>query len=123
MNAPWFSSGPPLADGLQAIEAEILREKAEALGRTGLRLEEALDALEKTRQTIDGIELHLRHCMGPAEETASLREAYSTLTGRVAILRERAYQAYQFLIIHREAVGLRNHLEVERRYKILERLR
>lgn len=123
MNAPRLSSGPPLADGLPAIEAEILREKAEALGRTGLRLEEALDALEKMRETIDGIELRLRHCMGSAEETASLREAYSTLTVHVTILRERAYQAYQFLIIHREAVGLRNHLEVERRYKTLERLR
>lgn len=77
-NSPRWSSGPPRTDGLQAIEAEILREKAEALGRTGLRLEEALDALEKTRETIDGIELRLRHCMSSAEETASLREAYST---------------------------------------------
>ncbi len=61
--------------------------------------------------------------MGSTEETASLREAYSTLTVHVMILRERAYQAYQFLIIHREAIGLRNHMEVERRYKTLERLR
>lgn len=123
MNYFRLSSGPSLADGLHAIEAEILREKAEALGRAGLRLEEALDALEKMRETIDGIKLRLRHCMGSTEEMASLREAYSTLTVHVTILRERAYQAYQFLIIHREAVGLRNHLEVERHYKILERLR
>ncbi len=77
-NSPRLLSGPPRADGLQAIEAEILREKAEALGRTGLRLEEALDTLEKMRETIDGIELRLRHCLGLAGETASLREAYST---------------------------------------------
>jgi hypothetical protein len=48
-----------------------LREKAEALGRAGLRLEEALDDLERVR----------------------------------------------------EAVGARNHLDVERCYRISERLR
>jgi hypothetical protein len=65
------SSGPRRGDRLQAIDAEILREKAEALGRAGLRLEEALDDLERVR----------------------------------------------------EAVGARNHLDVERCYRISERLR
>ena len=41
------SSGPRRADCLQPIDAEILREKAEALGRAGLQLEEALDDLGK----------------------------------------------------------------------------
>jgi hypothetical protein len=62
---------PSRAERLQAIDAEILQEKAEALGRAGLQLEEALDDL-----------------------------------GRV-----------------RGVVGARNHLDVERCYRISERLR
>ena len=65
------SSGPRRGDRLQAIDAEILQEKTEALGRAWLRLEEALDDLEMVR----------------------------------------------------EAVGVRNHLDVERCYRISERLR
>jgi len=36
-------------DTLQAVEAEIRREKAEVLGRAGERLEDALNALESMR--------------------------------------------------------------------------
>lgn len=120
----WISaSGLGRKGALQAIEAEILREKAEALGRAGLRLEKALDDLENVREAIDGIELRLRRCGGCPEETALLREAHSSLIARLGPLRNRASLAYQFLIIHREAVGVRNHLEMERCYRILERLR
>ena len=115
---PWHRQ----AGRLQAIEAEILQEKAEALGRAGQRLEEALAAMEQVREAIERIEFHLRQCSDPAE-TASLREAHSHLTARYGVLRDRAHQAHQFLIIHREAVGARNHLEVERCYNISERLR
>ena len=107
-----YKDSPPLAsglgrqDGLQQIEAEILREKAEALGRAGLRLEEVLDALESVREAIDGIELRFRHCGDSPEETALLREAHSNLIARLGPLRDRASLAYQFLIIHREAVGV-----------------
>ncbi len=110
------------AGRLQAIEAEILQEKAEALGRAGQRLEEALAAMEQVREAIERIGFRLRQCSDPAE-TASLREAHSHLTARYGVLRDRAHQACQFLIIHREAVGARNHLEVERCYNISERLR
>ena len=115
---PW----PRRADRLRAIEAEILREKAEALGRAGQRLEEALDAMEQAGEAIDAVEVRLQQC-SDASETAQLREAQSILTARNRLLRDRAREAYQFLIIHREAVGARNHLDVERCYNISERLR
>ncbi len=110
------------ASRLQAIETEILQEKAEALGRAGQRLEEALSAMEQVRGAIERIEFRLQQCSDPAE-TASLREAHSHLTSRYGVLGDSAHQAYQFFIIHREAVGARNHLEVERCYNISERLR
>lgn len=111
------------AEGLRAIEAEIMGEKAEALGRAGQRLEEALRVLENARGTIDEIEIRLRDCGSSPEELSLLREARADLTARLKVLRDQADQAYQFLIIQREAVGVRNHLDVERCYGISERLR
>jgi hypothetical protein len=110
------------ADVLQAIEAEIRREKAEALGRAGERLEEALNATESARAAIGEIEARLRHGTNPPEEAASLREAHEQLAARLAVCRNRAHLAYQYLIIQREAVGVRYHLDVERCYQISERL-
>ena len=50
MNGYW---GAPVTrnrpNGREAIEAEIVREKAEALGRAGERLEGALNELESMR--------------------------------------------------------------------------
>jgi hypothetical protein len=92
------------ADALQAIEAEIRREKAEALGRAGERLEDALNALESARASFAEI------------------EAREQLAARLAVCRDRAHLAYQYLIIQREAVGVRSHLDVERSCRVSERL-
>ena len=110
------------ADALQAIEAEIRGEKAGALGRAGERLEDALDALESVRASIGEIESRLRHGSNPPEEAASMRETHEQLAARRAVCRDRAHLAYQYLIIQREAVGVRSHLDVERCYQISERL-
>jgi hypothetical protein len=110
------------ADALQAIEAEIRREKAEALGRAGERLEDALNALESARASFAEIEARLRHGSNPPQEAASLREAREQLAARLAVCRDRAHLAYQYLIIQRDAVGVRSHLDVERSYRVSERL-
>lgn len=108
---------------LQPIETEILREKAEALGRAGERLEDALKTLEGARVAIGGIEARLRDMTGSAEEAVLLQGMRATLAARLPLLRDRADRAYQYLIIQREAVGVRSHLDVERCYRISERLR
>jgi len=109
-------------DTLQAVEAEIRREKAEVLGRAGERLEDALNALESARASFAEIEARLRHGSNPPEEAASLREAHEQLAARLAVCRDQADLAYQYLIIQREAVGVRSHLDVERSYRVSERL-
>lgn len=93
------------AHALQEIEAEIRQEKAETLRRAGERLEDALNALESARAAIGGI------------------EAREQLAARLAVCRDLAHLAYQYLIIQREAVGVRSHLDVERSYRVSERLR
>ena len=109
-------------DALQAIETEIRREKAEALGRAGERLEDALKTLEGAQGAIGGIDSRLRDETGSAEEAALLQEVREKLAARLPLLRDRADRAYQYLIIQREAVGVRSHLDVERCYRVSERL-
>ncbi|MCI0408770.1 MAG: hypothetical protein L0191_09435, partial [Acidobacteria bacterium] len=71
---------------MQAIEAEIVREQAEALGRAGERLEEALNELESVRQAIALMEARLRDSRACPEEGSSLQKAHSNLAGRLAVL-------------------------------------
>jgi len=107
---------------LQAVEAEIRWEKAEALGRAGERLEQALNDLESVRRAIARIEDRLRDSHNLSEEASSLQKAHTDLTAQRAVLRTRARVMYEYLLIQREAVGVRNHLDVERCYRISERL-
>lgn len=109
-------------DALHAVESEIAQEKASALGRAGLRLEEALEALKKVGDSIREIEHRLERREGSAEEASRLREAHSRLMIDLDVLRQRVNLAHQFLIIQREAVGARNHADVERYYGIAEKL-
>jgi len=109
-------------DALQTVEAEIRREKAEALGRAGERLEDALKTVEGVRGAIGGIDSRLRDETGSAEKSVLVQEAREKLAARLPLLRDRADRAYQYLIIQREAVGVRSHLDVERCYRVSERL-
>ena len=110
------------ADDLQAVEAEIRREKAEVLGRAGERLEQALNDLEGVNEMIARIEGCPRDSSSLPEETATLRQAHANLKARLAVLRDRARLAHEYLLIQREAVGVRSHFDVERSYKVSERL-
>jgi hypothetical protein len=119
----------PLARGrgagerLQAVEVQIRQEKAGALGRAGERLEEALRRLDRVRRAVELIEARLRDPGLSAEDAAVLQQARMTLTARRAMLRDRASVAHQYLVIQREAVGVRDHLDIERCFRISERLR
>ena len=115
-------SPPSRAEAHRAIETEIRREKAEALGRAGERLKDALNALEGARVAIGGIEARLRDGTRSAEEAALFQKSRERLSARLPFLRDQAHRAYQYLIIQREAVGLRSHLDVERCYHVAERL-
>ena len=76
-------------DGLELLEGEILAEKAAALGRIAHKLEKTLAAL--------------------ATETSVAKHR--------ALLAE-AKKYYWYLVVQREALGFRNHRELERFYPI-----
>ena len=88
-------------------ELDIMKEKAEALGRTGERLDEGLRRLRILDERIGILE---RKGKGLCEVNALVREFNQ--------VRARVLQCLHFLIIQREAIGFRRHANVQRMYKI-----
>lgn len=90
------------AVSLQKVEDELRRERAAALGRAGTQLEEAIAATEQARDVL---------LAAAPEEKASALQAF-----RAA--RDRARYRLWCLIVHREAVGLRSHREIDEAFPI-----
>ena len=90
--------------GLVGLEQELWREAAGTLGAQGRRLEKTLDALR---------EIEARFARSPSDQ----------LYAEHAVQRAEAERVLNNLRIQREALGLRNHRELEERYAIPPRLR
>lgn len=101
---------------IESIEAEIRQGKAEALGRTGERLERMLDELAGLRNELLDSSVAVSSSLAAAdgEQLAVLHEK----TERYTRLREQAQQIRHCLVIQREAVGLRRHEDVDRQYPV-----
>jgi hypothetical protein len=101
---------------IESIENEIRKEKAEALGRTGERLEEALQELKILRREIRGLVWSSLNSVPDTGEgiPAEIRERLL----QYARLREQACQWRHCLVVQREAVGLWRHEDVERMYPV-----
>jgi hypothetical protein len=102
--------------GFETVESEIRKEKAEALGRAGERLEPALQEVKTFRQEIfdlvaGGPEAFLN------EQGRFQVEIEQKLT-EYARLCEQTRQLRHSLIIQREAVGLWRHDDVDRQYPL-----
>jgi len=91
----------------QSLETEIIREVAQALGRSEDKVNHALLELELAARAADEAPDHDR----PAR------------IARFNQLREAALQARQYLRIHREAVGFRRHHDLDQLYPIPPRRR
>lgn len=80
------------SEAIAQLEKEIVREMAQALGRTEDKLNYALLRLELAARDLDGAT--------DERERARLTERYNAL-------RAEAIEARQALLIHREAIGIR----------------
>ncbi|MFY0529813.1 hypothetical protein ACN28I_43830 [Archangium gephyra] len=85
-----------------AIEVEIQSEKASAMRRVASRLESLLVELEETRQGWLG-------ASGPAR---------ARLAARHRELRGEAEKQRWYLIVQREAMGLRHHGDIDELYRL-----
>jgi hypothetical protein len=88
-------------EGLEKVEREILQEKAATLGRAGERLEAALATTRALGEALDGER-------EPARRAALLREYEAA--------RRQAATARLMLLIQREAIGFRQHRDVDRQF-------
>ena len=80
-------------DAPLSIEVEIQGEKAQALGRTARAFEQELERLRAFEKQVSALSSSDRAKREPEHET----------------LRKRASRRLWFLIVHREALGLRRH--------------
>ena len=111
------------------LQQEFLKERAEVLGRAGARVSEALQKLRRIEERItagqgryeelahlfaEGVK-HDRHTL--QRRVKLLREINAEI-GKFNQAREDAKLGYYYLIVTREALGLRRHHWVEEIYCI-----
>lgn len=102
-------------------EIDIIKEMAESLGSTGLKLEDLLEKAAKARHRADRL-LSLYHNGAGESERPSASvvndsiEEYNTLV-------EKAEDVRRWLLIQREACGFRTHRNVDAFYPIPLRIR
>lgn len=110
----------------EILQEEFLREKAEVLGRAGGKVSDALNSLLKIEQRI---ERHLRHFSSLSTKTDISDLSQDALKKRLVDkinqeiekynqVREHAKLRYYYLIVTREAMGLRRHHRLDEFYKI-----
>jgi len=111
------------------LQEELLREKAEVLSRAGERVSSILQQLQNLEEDIEGL---LRSFAGDRYRDAMngglspdaampkpvIREKMNEKIFQYNTLREEAKLRYHYLIITREALGMRRHHWVEAIYKI-----
>lgn len=97
-----MSTRPRSPDTPLAIEVEIQSEKASAMRRVASRLEALLVELQETEQV-------LRETSGPAR---------ARLVARHKELRADADKQRWYLIVQREAMGLRHHGDIYDLYRL-----
>jgi hypothetical protein len=115
-------------DAENILREEMLQERAAVLGRAGEKLN---TALEKMRAIDHGIEERLQHLSAHVEkgkdehhhdELVSVRKKIlKEINGEISKYnhaREYAKLRYYYLIVTREAMGMRRHHWVEEIYKI-----
>lgn len=111
------------------LQEELLREKAEVLARAGEQVASLIEALRDLQKDIESL-LDRIHGDDPEKAVAGNGEADVVLArqlwmeeinvkiSRYNNLREDAKLRYHYLIITREALGMRRHHWVEEMYKI-----
>lgn len=126
--------GPARKTGEDILQEELLQERAQVLGRAGESVARALEKLRASGRIIDELLWQQRRdghtgtaSGGDAEEPFSsglrLVQEINAEIRRFNALREEAKVRYYYLIVTREAMGLRRHHYVEELYGIPPRRR
>ena len=106
-------------EAFSRVQSEIEKEKAEALGRAGARLAQAIRTLRLIRDEVEALEGERATPADPEE--GSLR-AIARRRAEYGRLYRTAQEYLHFLVIQREALGFRRHVDVDRQYPMPEPL-
>lgn len=113
------------------LREEMLKEKAEVLGRAGEKLAAAIEKMSIIEQVIDERLKHSRFVVkrceekGDDDELLCLKQEImgeiNREIGKFNRAREYAKLRYYYLIVTREAMGMRRHHWVDEWYRIPQR--
>ena len=97
-------------------EIDLIKEMAEALGSTGIRLEKILEQVETARRNMD-------HLLGLYEGNGDNGSCPDLATVNESVrdynrLIDKAEDALRWLLIQREACGFRTHRDVDVHYPV-----
>jgi hypothetical protein len=90
-------------DSVDKTQEEIVEEIAKSLGHSGEKLEGVLLKLEALEEKMAGVEDAVR---------------YNTLVDQFNEIRKEALQRREMLMIHREAIGLWRHKDLDACYPV-----
>ncbi len=103
---------------IDIFSEELLREKAAVLARAGFAVENALAKLEKINRQLEEkiiflqtVEKDRRHRQSISQEINAIIDQFNTACRKADL-------QYYYLIVTREAMGLRRHQTVEQIYRI-----
>lgn len=104
-----------------SLDADLVKEMAEALGSTGMRLEELLQEIEAVRTELD----QLKDSYGAAMPSVANAQMSAINEGirKHNRLVDKAEDALRWLLIQREACGFRRHRDVDLHYPIPAKMR
>jgi hypothetical protein len=97
-------------------EIDIIKEMAEGLGSTGLRLEDLIEkSIAAREEALGAIRQYHEHASDADRSEISLA---NDLIRQYNVLVEQAEDTLRWLLIQREACGFRTHRNVDRYYPI-----
>jgi hypothetical protein len=103
---------------------ELLREKAAVLSRAGMAVDEAIQELIRVDNEIEIKKSHLNSldCNDNASDLLQkkllIREEINISIDKFNTIHEKAQTQYYYLIVTREALGLRRHEMIKKIYRI-----
>lgn len=108
----------------ESLCEELLRERAAVLSRAGFAVEDALDVLMKIERQIEQKTEHLQlgqntgSDLRDVHDKQSIFEEINSIIDQFNTVRQKAEIQYYYLIVTREALGLRRHETVQKLYQV-----
>jgi len=99
-----------------SLDADLVKEMAEALGSTGMRLEELLQEIEGVRRELDQL-MDSYGATVPSVVNADISAINEGIRKHNRLV-DKAEDALRWLLIQREACGFRRHRDVHLHYPI-----